>query len=84
MSVLFLSGHCFISIYFIAGFLWGNVLRVGTSERKKEFKGSAIPTCATFFRLCLEVHHFRVFVIACDVKMRVFSVRLRHMQGLGI
>lgn len=39
MSVLFLSGHCFISIYFIAGFLWGNVLRVGTSERKKNSKG---------------------------------------------
>lgn len=39
MSVLFLSRDCFISIYFIAGFLWGNVLCVGASEHEFNSKG---------------------------------------------
>lgn len=82
-SILFLSGDCFPSIYLIAAFPWGNVLCM-EEWTWNEFKGSAIPTCVTFCRLDSGVHHFRVFVFVCDVKMRIFSVKLKHMQGLGI
>lgn len=67
MFVLFLSGDCFTSIYFIAGFPWGNVPCVGTSEHKRNSKGQSY------------LHMF-----ACDVKMRIFSVKLMHMQALSI
>lgn len=83
MSILFLSKDSFTSIYFIAAFPWGNVFCVGTSERKMNSKGRPY-LHVTFCRLCSEVHHFRVFMFACDVKMRIFSVKLKHMQGLGI